>query len=160
MESASPLANATGTAPEIGEFALNEGTMTFRAPDPNSRTILVVEDNEIVSDFLQSALRAYGYQAVTAATPDQAVEHCERHRNSIYALIADVKLGCFEGFQTSQKLLEICPQMKVVYTSGYPHEHLVRLGLLPNQLGASRFIQKPFLPSELKLLLESLQLPS
>lgn len=116
--------------------------------------VLVVEDNDVVSDCLQVILRAYGYDPILAATPDQAVEQCLRENNAIYALIADVRLGKSSGFQAAQMLLRICPEMKVIFTSGYPQEYLVRSGLLPPELGAAIFLQKPFLASE---ILSSLQ---
>ena len=110
-----------------------------------SAKVLIVEDNEVVSDCLQSILVAYGYQALLAATPDQAIEHCQRERNAIYALIIDVRLGQFRGPETAMMLLRTCSRMKVIFTSGYPYEHLVRSGLLPAQLGAAMFLHKPFL---------------
>jgi two-component system cell cycle sensor histidine kinase/response regulator CckA len=110
--------------------------------------VLIVEDNDIVSDCLQTILRAYGYDPILAVTPDQAVEHCRREQNAIYALIADVKLGQFGGYATAQILTRICPDMKIVFTSGYPYEHLVRTGLLHADLGAAQFLQKPFLARE------------
>jgi len=111
--------------------------------------VLIVEDNEIVSECLQTILRAYGYDPILATTPDQAVEHCNRERKTIYALIADVRLGRFQGFETAQTLTRICPQMKVIFTSGYPYEHLVRTGQLQAELGAATFLQKPFLASDI-----------
>jgi two-component system cell cycle sensor histidine kinase/response regulator CckA len=114
-----------------------------------SAKVLIVEDNDIVSDCLQVILRTYGYDPIVAATPQQAVEQCQRDNIAIYALIADVRLGKASGFQTAQTLLRICPGMKVIFTSGYPHEHLVRSGLLPVELGTAVFLQKPFLASEI-----------
>jgi two-component system cell cycle sensor histidine kinase/response regulator CckA len=126
-------------------------------PWPNSgmaAKVLIVEDNDIVSDCLQTILRAYGYDPILAVTPDQAVEHCQREKNAIVALIADVKLGHFGGFATAQTLIRICPGMKVIFTSGYPYEHLVRTGMLQPELGAAKFLQKPFLASEIILALQ------
>ena len=123
-----------------------------RAPWQNSgraAKVLIVEDNDIVSECLQTILQAYGYDPILAVTPDQAVEHCRREQNAIYALIADVKLGQFGGYATAQMLTRICPDMKVVFTSGYPYEHLVRTGMLQAELGAAKFLQKPFLASEI-----------
>ena len=125
-----------------------------------SPTVLVVEDNDVVSDFLEGALRAYGYRVLLAATPDQAVEQCRHESSAICALIADVRLGGRDGFKTACMLMPIHPEMKVIFTSGYPFEHLVRDGLLPADLQKTMFLQKPFLPSEIKSLLSILVRPA
>lgn len=110
--------------------------------------VLIVEDNEVVSECLQGILLAYGYNPILSATPEQALEHCRREQNAISAVIVDVGLGRYSGFETAMMLLRICPSMKVIFTSGYPREHLVRTGLLPAQLGSALFLQKPFLTSD------------
>lgn len=152
MRSVPEFSNALAMTPvNIEEIPDSGASGALRTP-----TILIVEDNEVVSEFLRSALQAYGYKTLLAATPDQAVEHCRREAKAIDALIADVRLGGFQGFETAQTLRQICPGMKIVYTSGYPYDHLVRAGLLPADLGSSMFLQKPFVPSELLALLKSL----
>jgi DNA-binding NtrC family response regulator len=126
--------------------------------DPSAK-VLIVEDNQVVSECLQGILVAYGYHPLVAATPDQAIEHCQRERNAIYALIIDVRLGQFRGFETAMTLLRTCPEMKVIFTSGYPYEHLVRSGLLPAQLGAATFLQKPFLAGDVISCLQASSVP-
>jgi CheY-like chemotaxis protein len=138
---------------EAEDVPINPATASSVAPDRRPSTVLIVEDNDVVCDFLQSALRAYGYNARSVDIADQAVDYCRRERNTVHALIADVSLCGFACFETAQMLLRICPSMKVVFTSGYPYEYLVRIGLLPPHLGTCMFLQKPFLPSELMALL-------
>jgi two-component system cell cycle sensor histidine kinase/response regulator CckA len=158
MQSVSSSTNALARKQvPIEDTLINPANGASLAPDRRPSTVLIVEDSEVVSDFLQSALRAFGYNARSVAIPDQAVEYCRREPNGIHALIADVSLCGFAGFETAQMLLRICPKMKVVFTSGYPCEYLVRVGLLPANLGTSVFLQKPFLPSELMSLLKSPQ---
>jgi len=120
-------------------------------------TVLILEDNDIVTDFLQSVCQAYGFRALAARTPTRAVEHCQRERNSIRVLIADVRIGSFDGFATAQTLIKMCPGMKVVFTSGYPYDHLVSTGRLPANLKTGMFLQKPFLPSDILSALKSVQ---
>jgi len=131
--------------------------MEFRLPDDGAPTVLIVEDNDAVADFLQITFRAYGYHTLLAANREQAVKHCQRGTNTIQALIADVRLGGSSGFETAQMLKKICPEMKVILISGYPYEHLVSVGLLPAELGTTRFLQKPFVSSEIIAAVRSLQ---
>lgn len=143
MDARSKMPIPTEKAPSLTESGL------FRTPDRSCPTVLIVEDNDVVAEFLQCVFRAYGYQTLMATTPEQAVAHCQKNPHSIYALIADVRLGRFDGFDTSRTLLRMCPEMKVILTSGYPQEHLVRSGILPPDLGETTFIQKPFLPAQI-----------
>lgn len=118
--------------------------------------ILVVEDNEVVSDFLESALLAYGYVALRASTPEEAVQHCKREGKAIRALFMDVRLGSYEGYQIVQKLLRICPDVKLIFMSGYPIGYLRETGLLPAGFADHKFLQKPFLPNEILSIVKSL----
>ena len=117
-------------------------------------TILIVEDNDIVSEFLQETFRACGYQTLTAVNREEAIRHCQTDGSSIRALVADVSSS---GFEIAQQLLGMYPKMKVVFTSGYPFEHLVHAGMLPAKLNIGVFLQKPFLPREIMSVLKSLQ---
>jgi DNA-binding NtrC family response regulator len=116
--------------------------------------VLIVEDHDVVSDCLQMILRAYDYDPLLAANTDQAIERCRREHNAIFALIVDVRPGKSSGFQTAQMLQRICPGIRVIFTSGYPYEHLVRSGLLPPELGTAIFLQKPFLASDIRSSLQ------
>jgi two-component system cell cycle sensor histidine kinase/response regulator CckA len=127
------------TSPFTPEFAGNPWETTGM-----SAKVLVVEDNDVVSDCLQAILRAYGYNPILATNPEQAAEHCRNERCAISALIADVRLGNSHGFEMALSLNKICPEMKVIFTSGDSYEYLVQTGLLPAQLGAAVFLQKPF----------------
>lgn len=124
--------------------------------DHKPPTVLIAEDNDVVSDFLQDTFRAYGYRTLMAATMDQVSEHCKREGDAIRILIADVRFGRNDGYETARSLTAMCPEMKVVLISGYPLEHLVRIGLLPADQQFA-FLQKPFIPGEIMALLKPLR---
>ncbi len=154
MHSLLPSSNEPVMRPRLAERIPASQPDGPPTSDSGAPTVLIVEDSDIVSDFLQSACEAYGYHALIAATPDEAIDHCRRER--IHALIADVRLGSFDGFETAQMLMKMCPGMKVVFTSGYPYDYLVQMGRLPANLPIS-FLQKPFPPSEIISVLKSLR---
>ena len=161
MHSISTYTDTSTTMPRLtNDNVKHDVNGLFRTADENCPTVLIVDDNDIVSDYLQSALQAYGYHAIVAATPQEAMDQCRRHPRAIQTSIVDVKLGCFNGFETAQKLIGICPEMKVVLMSGYPYDHLVRAGRLPQDMGVTLFLQKPFLPSEIMAAMNALKRPS
>jgi CheY-like chemotaxis protein len=77
--------------------------------DHEPPTVLIAEDNDFVSDFLQDTFRAYGYRALVAATRDQVIEHCQREGDAIRVLVADVLLGKQDGFEVARLLTAMCP---------------------------------------------------
>jgi len=117
---------------------------------------LIADDNDVVSDFLQDTFRAYGYRTLAAATRDQVIEHCQREGDAIRVLIADVRLGNEDGFETARLVTAMCPETKVILISGYPLEHLVSSGLVPADQKFA-FLQKPFLPREIMAAFKSSQ---
>jgi FixJ family two-component response regulator len=146
----SPVTNNFGTMASQPKNDSAEDTFgRFQPGDVKSPTILVLDDSDIVCDFLQCMFQSYGYRTLLASTKEQAIEHCKREGDTIGTLIADVRLGLCEGSKTVAALTKICSGMRVVLTSGYPHQHLVLAGLLAGDLGTVVFLQKPFLPREI-----------
>ena len=149
MQPISQAMNGTGTACS----PIQNNDISMMPLEQNTPTVLIADDNDVVGQFLQEVFRAYGYKTLLAVTRDQAIDHCKREGDSIYALIADVRLGTNDGFETAQMLKAQNPDMKVILISGYPREHLVRTGLLPAELKTGVFLQKPFLPRDLLSML-------
>lgn len=150
MQSLSQFTSGSSPSPLLGE---NRGR---RPMDHKPPTVLIADDSDVVSDFLEDTFRAYGYRTLTAATKDQVTEHCQREGNAIRVLVADVRLGRQDGFETARLLTAMFPETKVILISGYPLEHLQREGLLPVDQQFA-FLQKPFLPLEIMELLKPLQ---
>lgn len=137
-------------------FAADAEGASFAGPERSSKTIVILEDSDVVKDFLEKTLEAYGFSAAFAATPEEALERC-RKGSPVRALIVDAMMTGMAGLKSLQKLLNVYPEMKIVYISGYPYEYLAQVGVLPSPLGKHRFLQKPFLPGEIVSILKSLR---
>jgi len=111
-----------------------------------SETILVVEDDEAVRRLTSQTLRKHGYQVLEAANGGEALLHCERHPEPIPLMITDVMMPQMSGPTLAARLQQMQPAMKVIYTSGYTDDAVVRHGLLQQSMA---FLQKPFAPSTL-----------
>lgn len=93
-------------------------------------TILLVEDNELVRDYARTQLRNLGYTILEASNGPQALEII-RSRDDIDLLFTDVIMaGGMSGNQLADKALEIRPELKVLYTSGYTENANVHHGRL------------------------------
>jgi two-component system, cell cycle sensor histidine kinase and response regulator CckA len=115
-------------------------------PARGVETVLVVEDDEAVRKFTCAALRRLGYQVLEAVNAGEALLACERQRDPIALLVTDVVMPHMSGPELAVRLHAIQPSMRVLYTSGYTDDAMVRYGLLDQSV---TLLQKPFSTSVL-----------
>jgi two-component system cell cycle sensor histidine kinase/response regulator CckA len=111
-----------------------------------SETVLVVEDEEAVRSLVCKTLESHGYKVLEAQGADHALRILEEYAQPIHLLLTDVVMPRMSGKELAQRLSVVCPQVKVLYMSGYTDDAIVRHGIL--EPGVS-FIQKPFTPRTL-----------
>jgi len=111
-----------------------------------NETILLVEDEMLVSKLVLNTLRLEGYHVLAAQNGVEALEVYEQHNGPIHLLITDVVMPEMSGRELAELLCEEVPDLKVLYMSGYPNDSIVRHGI---QESLVNFMQKPFTPREL-----------
>jgi PAS domain S-box-containing protein len=111
-----------------------------------SETILVVEDQAEVRDFVRDGLVQYGYRVLDARTPAEALQILERHQGVIHLLVTDVVMPQMSGRELAERLTAREPTLKVLYMSGYTESAIVRHGRLD---AGTVLLQKPFAPDAL-----------
>ncbi|HEY6272912.1 MAG TPA: ATP-binding protein [Terriglobales bacterium] len=104
-------------------------------------TILVVEDEENVRDMTAQALRRAGYQVLLAASGEEALEMVVAKQWRFQLLIIDIVMPGLRGTEVAQKLLEMIPDLRVLYMSGYTDNAMFHQKLLGTD---AQFMQKPF----------------
>jgi two-component system, cell cycle sensor histidine kinase and response regulator CckA len=104
-------------------------------------TLLIVEDEEDVLQLIKLILKRQGYQVLTASSPIDAIRLAKSHTGKIDLLITDVIMPGMNGQQLSQKLLPICPELRLLFISGYTANVIAHHGVLDQGVD---FIQKPF----------------
>ncbi|MEW6208065.1 MAG: PAS domain S-box protein [Acidobacteriota bacterium] len=113
-------------------------------PPKGSETILVVEDEEAVRKLTRIILSVGGYTVLEAANGREAIEMCSQR--SVDLLLTDVVMPQMSGRELVEKVSIICPQMKVLYMSGYTDDAMIRHGVLD---AGVPLLQKPFTPEAL-----------
>ena len=95
-----------------------------------TETILVVEDDAMVRNFVTAQLRSLGYEVIAAADSRAALDHLER-RQPFDLLFTDVIMpGGMSGRELADEVIKRRPGMKVLYTSGYTETAIVHHGRL------------------------------
>ena len=83
-----------------------------------TETVLVVEDEPAVREGISVFLRQQGYTVLSADSGEQALLISGRYASTIDLLITDLALPRMSGRELSQKLIELRPEVKVIYMSG------------------------------------------
>ena len=118
---------------------------TRRVSSHGTETILVVEDQEMVRQYLRNVLKAYGYRLLEASNGTDALRYAEEHHGRIDLLLTDVVMPCMNGRQLSKELAAARPEIKVLFMSGYAGDAVLR-DEFPTDLA---FLPKPIAPDAL-----------
>jgi CheY-like chemotaxis protein len=104
-------------------------------------TILVVEDDGQVQNYTVEALRELGYEVHRTAEGGSALALLQRTLK-VDLLFTDVMLpGALNGRDLAEKAQELRPDMKVLFTSGYSQDVIVKKGRLDPEID---LLVKPF----------------
>jgi two-component system KDP operon response regulator KdpE len=117
-------------------------------PDAMGRqpTVLLVEDDELVSDALARTLVREGYLVLTAATGHDAIGLLRTPATPVDVVLLDVGLPDVSGADLAKRLRELFPAMPVVVCTGAagPEEAEAL-----RRLGVFRYLCKPIEVAEL-----------
>jgi two-component system, cell cycle sensor histidine kinase and response regulator CckA len=131
------------SAPADAETASTNGKVETL---DGTETILLVEDEEEVRPLIADALRSYGYRVIEASNGAEALDLVDREGGTIDMLLTDVVMPGMNGRELSERLLSEWPTMKVLFTSGYPADTIIRHGIAE---ATTAYLEKPYLPDEL-----------
>jgi len=142
-----------GTKVSIYLPMVDRATVVFPSVPPShsvilqgSETILLVEDDAQVRLLTRTILSRYGYNVLDAQSGGDALLLCEQYTATIHLLLTDVVMPRMSGRRLAERLLEVRPEMKVLYMSGYTDDAVIRHGIFYSKVA---FIQKPITPEPL-----------
>jgi PAS domain S-box-containing protein len=125
-----------------------QGSINLDNAPGGVETVLLVEDEDPVRSLAGQALRASGYTVLEARHGIEALSLWEHSQAPIHLLVTDVIMPHMSGHKLAQRLLQLRPELKVLYISGYTDDAIVHHGVLEPGLF---FLQKPFTPNSLAL---------
>lgn len=128
--------------PDLWEDKIPQDKPTSRTKD---LSILLVEDNEMLSDLMAVEFERSGYTVHSANTVEDGLRMLAQVKK-LDVLITDIILPDGLGFRLAQELIEQSPNTGVIYVTGYgSEEYTTELKKNPG-----RVLEKPF--SILKLI--------
>jgi PAS domain S-box-containing protein len=104
-------------------------------------TILLVEDDQPMRELMRRMLEGLGYRVLHSGRPREAIRMAKAHDGHIDLLISGVVMPDVGGHELAETLTAARPQMKVLYTSGYPADPTLPL---PQPVLRWPLIVKPF----------------
>src|SRR5437762_13393958 len=92
-------------------------------------TVLVVDDNAMVSRLTCQMLRKAGYVVLAAEDSENALELAATHPAPIDLLLTDVVMPKIGGLELAHRCQELRPDLQVLFVSGYADEATVKVGI-------------------------------
>jgi len=143
-------------APEgAGEEAPGEPEKDSGEPGASPlASILVVDDEEVVRDFLSEGLAPLGFSVRAAASGLEARDLFRSARDGFDVLLTDVEMPGLNGIDLAVELKRRDPGLKVILMSGYSER--IERGCVPEGV-AEAFLRKPIkIPELLETIREAL----
>lgn len=109
--------------------------------------ILIVEDDQLMSDSLKKVLSGEGFNALSVATGAEAKKHLEG--TGIHLILLDIRLPDMDGLDLLMVIKEFEPDIPILVMTAYSD---VTVAVNAMKKGATDYIQKPFELDELKFI--------
>jgi two-component system cell cycle sensor histidine kinase/response regulator CckA len=135
-----PLSTVTKSVPHVEDEFVNIGG--------GNETILIVEDESSLREYLKALLEEKGYNVLEACDGMEGVEMFGKQQQQIALVISDIGMPKLDGLGLLRKIMEIQPTVKVLVTSGLvdPEQQSEIL-----RVGARDFLPKPYSGKEILL---------
>jgi len=121
---------------DVGVGKLSQGT----------ETVLLVEDSSVVRELVAQTLSAQGYKVIKAGHGEEALALFKNYSGEIHLLLTDVVMPQMDGNELVNRITQLKPDIKVIFTSGYNNDAISHYGVLDPNI---TFLQKPFSPGTL-----------
>ncbi len=112
-----------------------------RSAVTGTETILLVEDEAEVRRLARDLLTRQGYLVLEAASGPEALRLWQERSGAVDMVLTDVVMPQMSGPKLVERLKALCPDVRVMYMSGYTDDVIARHGIISAD---NAFLQKPF----------------
>ena len=116
------------------------------------KKVLILEDVENIRSFVVINLKRAGYDAIEAATGQEALDRI-RENPDIGVAILDIMLPDIDGFEVCRRIRATSKQIGIIMLPARTQEMDKITGLMT---GADDYVTKPFSPAELTARIDAL----
>ena len=134
--------------PATGTLPATEPTLAPKV-EGGHETILVVEDDKLVRDYVLTQLHSLGYVTLDAANATEALAIVQAGR-SFDLLFTDVIMPGLNGRQLANEMLKDRPGLRVLFTSGYTENAIIHHGRLDEGV---LLLAKPYRKSDMAIMI-------
>lgn len=113
-------------------------------------SILVVDDEKGIREFLEITLKKEGYEVTLASNGAEAISLCEKRKFDI--ILADIKMPQGDGYTILRKVKKLYPDTIVIMITAYGS---LESAVEAMKEGAFDYISKPFVVNDVKALIQS-----
>jgi DNA-binding NtrC family response regulator len=107
-----------------------------------AKTILLVDDQQIIRNFVAQVLKKHGYNLIIAESGEEALEKSRGYGATIHLLLSNIQMPGITGVELGIQISRERPDTRVMLMSGFDG------GMLLLNHGW-HFLHKPFVPSQL-----------
>ena len=107
--------------------------------------IVVVDDEELIGDYIQELLQGRGYDTVSFTDPIKALEFLSKNRERVDLIVSDIVMPTVDGMELAKEAVKISEEIAIIFLSGY-FERLIGAAPLPNVWAV---LAKPVLKTDL-----------
>ena len=117
-------------------------------PELPAVRILIVDDDKLICEMVQTLLEGEGYQVKALNDPSQAED--EVRKGGYHLVILDLMMPKVDGIEVLRRIRKIDTDIAVVIFTGFPD---LETAVASMKLDAVDYIKKPFNPDEFREVL-------
>lgn len=110
-------------------------------------TIMVIDDQGDIVELVKTMLVLEGFEVLEGWSAEDALHLIHRYPRPVHLLLTDVRMSPgMNGYDLSEALLQMRPDLKVIFMSGFSDDKRVGEMVVAEKAG---FLRKPFSRKEL-----------
>ena len=134
----------------MSKEAGNETVYQEVMEEPETKNILVIDDEVAVNNNIRKILVKKGYHVDQAITKPEALQKIEEKTYKL--ILLDLRIPGVRGLELLETIRDKRPETKVIIVTGYAD---IETAVETAKLGAIDFLAKPFTPKEIRAATEN-----
>lgn len=126
------------------EVSLHETKMCHQPLQGGQETLLIVEDEAPIREYLDIFLTNLGYTVLLAEDGQKAIDVFRKKADEIDLVLIDVIMPKITGCEAAHEIRRIRSDIRIIFTSGYPSDLIHERNLLEDD---AQLLLKPLTPT-------------